>query len=120
MGENTHKPYYLIKGLVGRIFRELLQLSNIKTNNPMKDWPKSLNGHFSLEDIQMANERTQKRSSSLVTREIQIKTKKRKNQGTVRGFSAWNRQGWDMGQQKESEETGRNQGTKSPKTRLGS
>lgn len=86
MGENTHKPYYLIKGLVGRIFRELLQLSNIKTNNPMKDWPKSLNGHFSLEDIQMANERTQKRGSSLVTREIQISHKSKPKRGRTKGL----------------------------------
>lgn len=59
-GWKYSQAIYLIKGPVARIYGELLQLSNMKTNSQMKNWTKNLNRHFSLEDIQMANEHTQK------------------------------------------------------------
>ena len=62
------------RALISRIYKELKKLYTKNANNPINKWAKEMNRHFTEEDCTSNQQIYEKCSTSLVIKEMQIKT----------------------------------------------
>ena len=62
------------KGLLSKIYNQLIKLNTRKTNSPIKKWEKDLNRYFSKGDIQIANKHMKIWSTLLIIQFSSVKS----------------------------------------------
>jgi hypothetical protein len=71
--EKIVSNYTSDKGLITRIYMELIKLNSPKINEPMKKWATELNRTFSKEETQMAKKHMKKYLPSLAIKKCKSK-----------------------------------------------
>jgi uncharacterized membrane protein YgaE (UPF0421/DUF939 family) len=61
-------------GLIYNIYKELKKLNSRNSNNPIKKWDTELNKEYSTEEYRRADKHLKKCSTSVISREMQIRT----------------------------------------------